>query len=440
MRDQLQQSWCLGAVLLTILLAAGAWAATVRLQPSQVTYVGAFKFPAGFGNYGGLGATWNPEGNGGAGTLVVQGAVFTDQAGEFTPPTPQPLGSITSYGNLPTATTVRAAISMSGGLYRGGGQVLMSSLGYYKSGSHPTKLCFSMFNYYNITNPQDNYIGCSNPLGQTPSPGGLWNAAPIDSRRVGGHVFQIPTSVATRWQHPTWDLCFGVSRDAGAFGGSMGPVLICGTPWSSGDTFVAGASMEGTSSPLPNKQQLIAYDDMGVQCPEQGVNCQLSGYIGADIWTGAQYITIGGTEALVFAGRKCNSSQSYYCPSRGWWCGPNPGGTNCTSGPIEPRMLFYDVDQIGQVAAGTLSYHDIQPYATLKLPEPIPLRTDPVYDNFGHMAYDSAHQRLYLIQRYVGPNNAEPIAHVLQLSGSGVPSAGDTLAPAAPTNLQVTTP
>ena len=78
--------------------------------------------------------------------------------------------------------------------------------------------------------------------------------------------------------------------------------------------------------------------------------------------------------------------------------------------------MFYDVDQIGQVAAGTLTYHAIQPYTFLSLPEPFPVRQDPVYGSYGHMAYDSTAQRLYLIQRYVGPN-AEPIAHVLQLSG-----------------------
>ena len=71
--------------------------------------------PAGFGNYGGHGVTGNPEGDGGLGTLVVQGAVFTDQAAEFKSPTPQPMGSITTYGNLPTATTVRAATAMSEG-------------------------------------------------------------------------------------------------------------------------------------------------------------------------------------------------------------------------------------------------------------------------------------------------------------------------------------
>ena len=435
MRDQFQQSWCLGVVLLTILLASSTWAATMRLQPSQVSYVGAFKFPGGFGNYGGHGVTWNPEGDGGLGTLVVQGAVFTDQAAEFKPPTPQPMGSITTYVNLPTATTVRAATAMSGGLYTGGGQNLMNSLGYYKSGTHPTKLCFSMMNFYNVTNAPENYLGCSNPLGQTANPGGLWTSN-VSSNRTGGHIFQIPTSVATRWQHPTRDLCFGFSRDAGAFGGSLGPMLICGSPWSTGDTFIPGSTMTGPPARMTNSQQLIAYDDTGIQCPEQGSNCQLPGYTGADIWSGAMYVTIGGSETLLFAGRKCLSNQSYYCPSQGWWCGPNPGGTSCTSAAVEPRLLFYDVDQIGQVAVGTLTYHEIQPYTHLSLPEPFPVRQDPVYGAYGHMAYDSATQRLYLIQRYVGPN-AEPIAHVLQLSGSGV---ADTLAPAAPTNVRATTP
>jgi hypothetical protein len=216
----------------------------------------------------------------------------------------------------------------------------------------------------------------------------------------------------------------------------MGPVLICGSPWSTGDTFIAGTSMTGMPARMTNSQQLIAYDDTGTQCPERGTNCQLSSYIGADSWSGAMYVTVDGSEALLFAGRKCLANQSYYCPSQGWWCGPNPGGTNCTSAAVEPQLLFYDVDQIGRVAAGTLSYHSIQPYTSLSLPEPFPLREDPVYGSYGHMAYDSAAQRLYLIQRYVGPN-AEPIAHVLQLSGS---RAGDSLAPTPPTNAHVSAP
>jgi hypothetical protein len=204
----------------------------------------------------------------------------------------------------------------------------------------------------------------------------------------------------------------------------MGPVLICGSPWSTGDTFIAGSSMTGPPARMINSQQLIAYDDTGLQCPEQGTNCQLSGYTGSDIWSGAMYVSIGGSETLLFAGRKCLSNQSYYCPSQGWWCGPNPGGTNCTSAPVEPRLLFYDVDQIGQVAAGAMSYHAIQPYAHLSLPEPFPVRPDPVYGSYGHTAYDSATQRLYVIQRYVGPN-AEPIVHVFQLSGLAEGLRGD---------------
>jgi hypothetical protein len=107
------------------------------------------------------------------------------------------------------------------------------------------------------------------------------------------------------------------------------------------------------------------------------------------------------------------------------------------SAAIEPRLLFYDVDQIAQVGAGSLADNEIQPYTFMSLPEPFALPENPaVYSPYGLMAYDSATQRLYISQRYVGPN-AVPAIHVLQLSA---PSGGDTLAPAAPSNLRVIHP
>lgn len=425
-------------LLLLLLSSASAFGATVRLQPSQVSFVGAYKLPAGFGNYSTMGATWNPTGDGGSGSLIAQGNLFTGQAAEFRPPTPQPLGSITTYANLPTATQLIAPADITGGLYGNGGQVHMSGLGYYDSGTHPAKVCFTMMDFYNVAPNPDNYLGCSNPPGQTASPGGLWTASSISVLRVGGHPFQIPTSVATRWQHPTWDLCFGFTRASGAFTGSQGPELICGSPWSAGDTFVTGAAMKGTPSPLTNVQELIGYNENS-QCTNQHTNCEFTqNYQGPDQWPGAMYVSVGGTEALIFVGSKCTANTSYYCASAGWHCGPSsPGGTPpCFNTGEEYWMLFYDVDQIGQVAAGALAKNVIQPYAHLVLPAPFGVEGNRQYVSYGNLGYNTVAQQLHVIERFAGPG-AQPAVHVLQLTSSG---GSDLLAPAAPENVEVSTP
>ena len=432
------QRWCLLVLLVIVMLglSPASEAATVRVQTSQVAYVGAFRLVSTIGAYGAGAIAWDPTGDGGAGHLIVHNADFSDAAAAVRPPTPQPLGSITSWSSLPQATTLITPTSVTGGLYGGGGQVQISSLAYYKSGAHPAKLCFSIMDYYNTAPNPDNTLGCNTPLGTASSTAGLW-ASNYSPNRTGGHIFQVPTSVATRWGSAARDLCFGFTRSSGAFGGGQGAQLICGNPWASGDTMVDGESRTGPETPLPNDLELIGYSDFDAACSESGSGCEMPGYTGVDNWVGAQYISIGGTEAVIFAGVKCTSNFSYYCPSQGWHCGPNPGGSNCTDSPYIAQLKFYDVDQIGQVAANTLEPNEIIPYATWTIPTPFEITSNNNYDWYGDLAYDQVNQRLYVNQRWKGPD-AQPVIHVLQLSGSG--GGEDVLAPRAPENLRATSP
>lgn len=103
--------------------------------------------------------------------------------------------------------------------------------------------------------------------------------------------------------------------------------------------------------------------------------------------------------------------------------------------PYIPMLVFYDVDQIAQIAAGTRSVYDIQPYAYFALDKYMYtssavtgiMKTSDV----NGMAYDATNQKIY-ISEYRGDGNY-PLIHVFSLTDTG--STLDTTPPSAPTNF-----
>jgi len=120
--------------------------------------------------------------------------------------------------------------------------------------------------------------------------------------------------------------------------------------------------------------------------------------------------------------------------------GPVSGGPSSTI--ALPILMFYDVDQIAEIAAGTRASWDIQPY-TYMLLDNLFFRSQSrfqsaiYYSDTGNvgLAYDSINNRLFVAE--YGAFGAEPfpIYHVLNITDAG--SEKDVTLPSPPTSVTI---
>lgn len=130
-----------------------------------------------------------------------------------------------------------------------------------------------------------------------------------------------------------------------------------------------------------------------------------------DRWEGAVWIESRGREAVVFAGRRGRGETCYGTP--GDCSDPCGGGKGYHCFPYEPELVFYSVDDLAEVAAGTRKPFEVQPFATRSL---LPEFLETCHYSVGGMAVDNTDGRLYLVQS----NSEWPVVHVWDIGG-GVP-------------------
>ncbi|MEA1053868.1 hypothetical protein U5801_29255, partial [Lamprobacter modestohalophilus] len=96
----------------------------------------------------------------------------------------------------------------------------------------------------------------------------------------------------------------------------------------------------------------------------QAVSCDFPGYSMSDDWTGAGFVSNGSRHSIVILGLKA-STNCYYCdpaepdPE----CPVSPAPEECRrwcnesrgyhGGPYRRQVLFYDIDELAAVAAGS---------------------------------------------------------------------------------------
>jgi hypothetical protein len=104
-----------------------------------------------------------------------------------------------------------------------------------------------------------------------------------------------------------------------------------------------------------------------------------------------------------------------------------------------PILLFFDVDQLAEVAAGTRQSYDMAPYAMLNLNDFF--HESEARNNGGYrpattygMAYDPVENRLIISERLY-TLGWEPLYHVVELNDVG--TTLDTATPSAPTGVSV---
>jgi hypothetical protein len=390
---------------------------TNRLQPSDLVYRGAFRLPAGMAAYGGDAIAYRPDGSGGQGSLIIHGHAYNAEAGEFAIPTPV---VTTTVSAMPEAQQLQPFADIGGAVwtkYRQsyGGSTEVNGFVYYQETGKPNKLCWAFLNWYNVTATNDNSFVCSDPPGQTPNPVGAAHPGPRSnpnwhSNQIGGYLFQIPSSVATRFGNAANMLCAGFHRFGGAFGGSMGPTINCFNPWN-------GSSLYGDGAEIPGGTTVLRYPTYSSDCWLNN-SCVFPGYQVPDRWVGAQYVSIGGKEAILIAGTKGLGMSAY---TGGWH-----------AAPYENRVMFYDVDELAQFAKGQRP--SVVPYAHFVPPVIVPASIN-TYKTYGAMAYDSLRQRLYVVDA-CAVSDCTPIIQVWDVGGSSGGSSGG-VPPASPSNLIV---
>jgi hypothetical protein len=185
---------------------------------------------------------------------------------------------------------------------------------------------------------------------------GPWTPQGLDCRRLGHYIIDIPAAWAAA--------NVGGKRLATGFGWQpfgRGPCLYAYT-----------ALPEGEPPALPSTK-LIEYSSTH----------PWSGYNADDRWECGSWVTVGADSAVLI------------------------GGLKVMAGGQKAAVLFYDPDDLAQVAAGTLQAWEVEPYR---------VQSYDVFTFGAHvfagMTYDSAGQKLY-VSEYV--NSSLQVVHVFNV-------------------------
>jgi hypothetical protein len=437
-----------------------------RLQPSDLTYQGAFRLPDSF-NWGARGLSFYSPGNGGSGSLFITGfeGLLNDAGapcdgaagckayyGELSIPEP---GTEIDWENLPVATFLRSMTAFDGGLIQtlNTDYVFVSGIQYIPRQGSQTggKIYGSLDAWY----PEGDFGDDSFPTIWFSSPDGTGarglfsvgpETAPYHGRKMGDYLFAVPQWYADRYLGGRI-LLTGRARGTPAGdhpenttqGGSQGPTLFAFQPWQT-ENPVANTSLDA----IPLLYYRVKYP--GCAGPDIGVggepvDCDYVGFSMCDAWSGGGFVEAGAKNAVLILGHK-GSTNCYYCgdPLDDSECSKTPLSGECDlfcgesrgyhCGPYERQIIFYDTDELGQAAQGAREPWTVLPY-TIWRPTSFYLKGDAqgnVCEDAGGMAVDDSGRRLFMIERGLGTENAA-VVHVWQYNAtSSCPDcSGDTV-------------
>ncbi|MFP4394219.1 MAG: hypothetical protein ACLFTI_03060 [Anaerolineales bacterium] len=426
------------------------------VQPSDFTYLGAFRLPGDDMKpktfaYGGNAMTFNPDGDGGNGSLFIMGhdrqpwGDLPDggQVAEIS--IPAPVDSHT-LGALNTGTFIQNFANVADGYFTDLEELPRTGMAYLNHPDTGPLIHLSWGQHHKPDVSQPSYAWFSTTL-TAPNLQGLWYIGDQDWYSLNGYMFEIPATWADTHAGGRY---LGTGRQMDGGWGGMGPSLFAYRPWQiDGTPEISGTHLM--------EVPLLLYDDTQINGDVvQGANT-LAGHQHPDEWEGGAWITTpSGNAAVLFAGNQGTGAKYWYgyrnpdgpeypcvntqaaseftacrladgspCPAsdmvecdghtsaKGWWCAE-----------FTPRFILYDPADLAQVAAGTMEPWEPQPYAHLDVGEHI-------FDNpagvdlemmgegvqrrylFGAAAYDRANGRLFVLELFA--DEAKPVVHVWQV-------------------------
>ncbi len=380
-------------------------ASSEPLQPRSLQHIGAFRLPEDPGwEYSGYGMTFLPDGDpsgghdGFPGSLLMIGHDHGQLAGELSIPAPAPLAD--GVDHLPRALQLRGFVDLTGGMF-GELEIPRGDIEYLP-GSGTIWFCRGQHMEFELRP----CLGmCRSDLAD-PVPMGPWFAGGLGPYVTNDYLFDMPSE----WSEdnlPGALLVCGRFRD-GTWGG-MGPAMVALVP-------------EGCDPPPPGGSigavPLLMYGTQAEESTELRTDpaMAMDGFGEADEWSGGAWITSASGSAVILAGTRAIGRCWYGYPNgveyptsgdpsdpipemppwpwndRGWW-----------SADISAGLLFFDPDDLAEVASGTMDPWEPQPYAFLGIDS---LLADPGYDlerekrySLGACAFDRDHGILYVVER-----------------------------------------
>jgi hypothetical protein len=242
-------------------------------------------------------------------------------------------------------------------------------------------------------------------IGDRPSADDLFHNA-----RTSNYLFLAPRSFAAEHLEGK-HLIAGNHREAGALGGSQGPTLYAVAPWQDGNPPSSGQNLDALA--------LLYYPEIP-ECvweTEGDINenpapdlCHFPNYRAADAWGGGVWLETESQRAILIVGQKGLGDNCYGSAEA---CGGDPCSPyqGYHAHPYEPRILFYDPQELQAVRAGTKEPWEVLPYATLT-------PTDEVFGGacaaLGAATHDRERGLIYVAEQEAGPCG-ETVIHVWQV-------------------------
>ncbi len=378
-----------------------------RVNPAtDLVYLGAFRLPGPTGasswEWGGRALAYYPDGDAGGdgdgypGSLYGTGLDTTGLICEVSIPAPvdsptKNVADLNTAGTLQTWTLARAFNPA------GAGEWLYCDLAWLppQTGQTTPKLhqCW-------VRHQQDEakpvQLGwCEMDL--TGAQGG-WYLGTSDgaphAEASGRYMCAIPEAWAAA-HTPGRRLLVGRFREGGQR--SQGPCFFAYGPWQHGNPPAANAEI--------GYVRLLQYDDVSG-------SHTITNYLHADEWVGVSWLTgSGGKSAVVLVGIKAIGECWYGYQVRG-----DPGSSSRGFWSTEARavFLFYDPDELADVAAGTSPAWSPQPYAVLDIDDVL-YKARLVNDRtrITACAFDRERGFFYVLERFA--DGDQPIAHVWHL-------------------------
>ena len=393
---------------------------SARIQPSDLTYQGAFRLPDCPDTPENVGWEWSswcaamayyPDGNpdgpddGYPGSIFGIGHDHSQYVSEINIPVPVNSAS-KNLSELNTAETLQSFHDIQAGLF-GSMELPRVGLAYLPAQGSQTsgKLYFAWAPHMGEAATDPSHGWCDLNL-SNPQSVGVWRIGSYWNYVTGDYLFPIPQTWADAYT-PNKYLVTGRFRDGGQ--GAEGPSIFAIGPWNDGNPPANGSTLSVTPLLLYGN----AYEDNPIT---------MTNYQHSDEWNGGAWLTAGNNSAVIFVGTKGQGNCWYGCADgtdappwpdedRGWW-----------SDRFIGQIIFYDPADLAAVAQGEMETYQPQPYAFMEIDDYLyHIGSQQQKYHVSTAGFDRERGFLYVFEP--GVDSDKPIVHVWKVSGSSGLSA-----------------